>query len=157
LPNDILETVEIEIAYLVAQRPLGIFTWAMQEKTKGRATFDGVLGSTHGGWKFNDWSYGTNSIQNPTAWWHMSPSSAALLPDSQLRTNAFFDFTTSPSNAADLVLEGPGGSGYAQTNRNRIIADAIPALTLPAGANPVPKFSPQGQPTRNFNMQDEFK
>jgi len=71
-------------------------------------------------------------------------------------TNAFFDFT-STKFPADSALYGASGSAYAQANRNRIISDAIPALTLPIGANPVPILSPQGQPPQNFDMQINFQ
>jgi hypothetical protein len=39
-----------------------------------------------------------------------------------------------------MALYGSGGSTYAQVNRNRILSDAIPALTLPVGANPVDRL-----------------
>ena len=51
------------------------------------------------------------------------------------------------------LLSDEYGSAYAQANRDRILSDAIPALTLPVGANPVPKFSPSGQPTKNLDLQ----
>jgi hypothetical protein len=41
-------------------------------------------------------------------------------------------------------------SQYAEANRARILADAIPALTLPVGANPVHVLQAIGH---NFNMQ----
>src|SRR5207247_50231 len=50
-----------------------------------------VSGNDHGGWRFN-FAYNTNGFD----WGHLSPSSAAALPDSQLRTNAFFDFGSIP-------------------------------------------------------------
>jgi hypothetical protein len=70
-----------------------------------------------------------------------------------LQTNAFFNFTSS-SFTNDLALEGSGGGAYAAANRNRILSDAIPALTLPVGANPVPRFNSSGQ---NFDMQNLYE
>lgn len=79
---------------------------------------------------------------------HLDPASAAQLPDDQLRTNAFFDMTY------DTDLFGPNGSVYAQVNRNRILSDAIPALTLPIGANPVPG---SGIVALNLDMQANYE
>ena len=110
-------------------QPAGSYAWAWQEMLKGRGGSDGVMGSTHGGWKFNS-AYATNGVQMPN-------SQATLLPNSQLQTNAFFDVTSSSFGNADLALFGTSGSSYAKTNQNRILSDAIPALTLPVGANPI--------------------
>jgi hypothetical protein len=133
--------------------PFGTYSWYWQEKGKGTCSQDGFLGSSHGGWKFNNASYGTNSILDPTTWWEMSPSVAALLSTNQLQTNAFFDVTSSIINDADSTLLGSGGSAYAQTNRNRILSDAIPAMSMVAGANPIPRFSPPKSATQhNFDM-----
>ncbi len=145
------------INVLRGSAPAAAFSWAYQEKLKGRSPFNGILSSTHGGWKFNDWSYGTNTTQNPDVWTHMSPARAALLADVPLRTNAFFDLTSSPTDIWDAILQIPSGNVYAQTQRNRILSDAIPALTLPAGANPVPKLTPLGGPNRNFDLNTQFK
>ena len=63
-------------------------------------------------------------------------------------SGSFFPFTN------DLALESSSGSSYAQANRNRILSDAIPCLTLPVGANPVPSFDSTG---RNFDMQTLYE
>ena len=65
----------------------------MQELLKGRSPINSALGSSHGGWKFNDAYYGTNSIFNSSSFTHMSPTAAALLPTAELQTNAFWDVT----------------------------------------------------------------
>ncbi len=64
-------TVEAILAYF-RETPLSAHVWALQEKLKGRSPFNGVLSSTHGGWKFNDTSYGTNLFGGVIV--HMSPS-----------------------------------------------------------------------------------
>jgi hypothetical protein len=46
------------------------------------------------------------------------------------------------------------GSAYAQANRDRVLSDAIPALTLPVGANPIPALDAIH---RNFDMQTSFE
>ena len=102
---------------------------------KGHGEYDGLVGSTHGGWKFNynpPYLYVTNGL--PAFY---SPSQASTIPSSQLQTNAFFDVTSTNFGTSDLALFGSSGSGYAQANRNRILSDAIPELTLPIGANPL--------------------
>jgi hypothetical protein len=45
------------------------------------------------------------------------------------------------------------GSAYAQANRNRILSDAIPALTLPVGANSLPIIGAD----RNLDMEATFE
>jgi hypothetical protein len=130
---------------------------------KGRGGSDTWVGSKHGGWAFNYYYYPSG---------HMLPGDASLLEDSQLQTNAFFDFSSdyndgietvggtipgTGSDQADMALYGSGGSTYAQANRDRILSDAIPALTLPVGANFVSLFDDRVAGKRNFNMQDEFE
>jgi hypothetical protein len=157
-PGNIGNTLASELLWLKEQKPLGVYAWAMEEKDKGLATFDSILSSTHGGWQFNDFSYGTNTISDPTFWFHMSPDQAALLSTNQLQTNAFFDVTSYNFGSNDLALFGANGSGYAFTNQTRILSDTIPALTLPVGANAVPTLSPPISPIqRNFDMQTTFE
>jgi hypothetical protein len=120
------------------QNPVGSFVWVWQEKMKGRTLGNWILGSNYGGWGFNS-DYSTLTVAQANA-----------LPDSQLQTNAFFD--TSVDTA--LFTTSSSGSTYAQANRNRILADTIPAVSLPIGANPVPSFNSSG---RNFNMQISYE
>jgi hypothetical protein len=143
----------------VLQGLMGANTWVWQEKLKGLMEWNTLLSSDHGGWKFNDASYGTNnSLLNSSSFTHMSPAAAALLPNAEIQTNAFFDVTdfigqVPPDWLQDLQLYGATGSAYALATRNRLLADTIPCLTLPAGANPVNRLAPTGQPNRNFDMQ----
>lgn len=142
-PTNIVSDVEQIVAdYVVNQTPVESYVWVWQEKSKGIAANDVLLGSTHGGWKFNSY-YSTDTV-----------AQADALLTSQLQTNAFFDFT-SPEFPYDAELEDPSlGAVYAYENRNRILSDAIPALSLPVGANPVPSFTPTG---RNFDMQASYE
>jgi hypothetical protein len=73
-------------------------------------------------------------------WTPMSPSAAAALTPTQLQTNAFFSLYGN-----DVALLGSGGSAYAQTWSNRLLADSIPAMSLNAGANPIPAFQATGK------------
>jgi len=133
--------------------PFGTYAWVWQEKGKGTDTSDTFIGSMHGGWAFNLSYYTYNEDGAPPT--HMLASDAASLSNSELQTNAFFDFTSEYNgygvDTADLALYGSGGSSYAQVNRDRILSDAIPALTLPVGANSVTILDQPGRP-HNFNM-----
>jgi hypothetical protein len=91
----------------------------------------------------------------------MSPASAATLTSTELQTNAFFNWG-SPSGSFfpftnDLALQSSSGSSYAQTNRNRILSDAIPCLTLPLGANADTNLDVEFGGTRNFDMQGSYE
>ncbi len=132
----------------------GTYTWAWQEKLKGRCPWDFIIGSSHGGWKFNDVYYDPFDGGRPT------PSTADSFSPSQLKSHPFFDLTSVNFGSADSIMQGLGlsdPSSYAQTNRNRILSDAIPCLSLPVGANHVARLAPDGGPDRNFNMQSAFE
>lgn len=57
--------------------PVGSFTWAWQEKLKGRTLGNWILGSNYGGWGFN------------SAYNMLTVAQANTLLNSQLQTNAF--------------------------------------------------------------------
>jgi predicted alpha/beta hydrolase family esterase len=134
--------------YIFGHSPLASFMWVWQEKGKGRCASDGLLSSSHGGWKFNS-AYDTNGA-------HLGVSQASSLSNAQLSTNAFFDVTSTSFGNADLALYGSGGSAYAQAHGNRILSDAIPSLTLPVGANAVTTLDEPGN-THNFDMQSLYE
>jgi len=124
--------------------PFGTYTWYWQEKGKGTCKQDWFLGSSHGGWRFP-----ANLYNDPDP---VPPSTANSLSDAILKTNSVFTFGSYFDQVSgpfqDLALLGSGGSTYAQTNRNRILSDAIPAMSVVAGANPVPSFDSD----HNLNM-----
>jgi len=136
--------------------PTGAYTWAWQEKTKGRCYQNWLLGSSHNGWGFNtvseEYYCYTNGGDGGQELVHLSPADAALLTASQLETNAFFDMSYFTG-----LFATNGGSEYAQTYSNSIISSGIPAVTLPVGANHLDVLAPDGQPDRNFNMQTNFE
>jgi hypothetical protein len=103
-----------------------------------------VLGSTHGGWKFNS-AYNANGSRLPA-------TQANVLPTSQLRTNSFFDFADGSQAYPDLALLSPSGNTYAQSNGFRILSDAIPAMSWSVGSHEVPRLRPQLGDNQNFNM-----
>ena len=121
-----------------------------QEKGKGTCGQDWFLGSSHGGWRFPVNEYGD---PNP-----VPPATANSLPNATLRQTPVFDFGSYFDSVLgpfpDLTLtNNANGSAYAAANRNRILSDAIPAMSLVTGANPVPSFSPPKSPVqKNFDM-----
>jgi hypothetical protein len=121
-----------------------------QEKGKGTSLHDNFIGSTHGGWKFS--YYWRDEHGTP-----LSPDSMNDIPNSRLQEQPFFSFTSSMNGPPDEDLLGTDGSAYAQANRNRILSDAIPALTLPVGANRVTILDDRAGEKRNFDMKTEFE
>ncbi len=136
-------TVDTLVNYMAVHPPAGTFAWVWQEKAKGVCSSDLVLGSKEGGWKFN---------QSPIYWpggTHISSSAADAISGLQLQTNAFFDMSYS-----SLLFSPSTGSAYAQTNRDHILADMLPAMTLPIGSSVVPRLVAAG---RNFDMRTTFQ
>ena len=132
----------------------GQYSWALQEKLKGRMTVPGILGSMYGGWGFNlsDQDYyievpldggGTEKQPKPAL-------SANALDPFQLRTRPFFKKQTSDN---DLFQEA-SGSSYAEANRVRLLAEAFPARTLATGRQQVNALFTNGD---NFDMQLNFE
>jgi hypothetical protein len=139
IPSSLFGIVFNQIKAFLQNQP-GFYVWAWQELMKGQMSYtlnNSMLTSDHGGWRFN------------SAYSSLTYSQADDLPTSELQTNAFFDFSNT-NFTVDLALEGTSGSAYAGANRNRILSDAIPAVTLPIGANEVPDL---GVDAGDFNMQ----
>jgi hypothetical protein len=117
--------------------PFGGYSWCWQEKGKGVCQQDWIIGSSHGGWLFP-----LNSYNDPTP---LSPTTANALVDATLKQTpvftfgSYFDLVSGPH--PDWALLGTNGSAYAQAHRAQILASAIPALSLPIAANPVPGFA----------------
>ena len=126
------------------------YSWCIQEQWKGRHWVDWIGGSTYGGWGFNSFYDELDLSGDPI---HRPPDRAAELlepPYSILKEQPFFN----PGGAEVAALYGPDygpGSDYAINNIDVLLAEMIPALSLPVGANPVSAFvGPGGD--RNFNM-----
>ena len=119
--------------------PFGSYTWVWQEKGKGVCNEDWFVGSSHGGWRFPVNSYGDpNPVPSSTA---NALSNSVLQVTPVFTFNTSFDFGLVVVPHPDLTLTNAAiGGSYAAAHRNRILADAIPALSLPVGANPVPSF-----------------
>jgi hypothetical protein len=95
---------------------VGRYAWALQEKLKGVMGTGLVLGSSYGGWGFN------------LEYYVLPDKSAAnVLPTEGLKTIPFFRL----GSATELAETS--GSQYAHDNQTKLLAEAFPALTLPAG------------------------
>jgi hypothetical protein len=144
-PSSVLNKVATQLSYAFwSNLPFGTYTWYWQEKGKGTCTQDWFLGSSHGGWKFS--SYWVDSHGNP-----LSPAIMNGTTNTSLQSQPMFNFNSTANNFllqvdSELLgtIYGVNPSTYAATYRNRILSDAIPAMSLVAGANPVPKFNPTG-------------
>jgi hypothetical protein len=146
---------------------LAISTWVKQEKFKGRrkalniADNIGGVSSPYGGWSFNpEWFVeDPYSISDEKEKIKRSPQEAALLSDDQLRKGPFFNLriaelvsedsaSTEPSDFVMKKIFDTGLTDYYKHNekahklvtvKDWLLAEAIPATTLPMGAN---KFAP---------------
>jgi len=155
-PSSLFTLFGEELVGYIFGDDLGTYVWAWQEKNKGLMSGNSILSSNHGGWRFNA------AALNPKSYTAYTVDMANAIPPSQLQTNAFFDFGwhTFGSNHPDydhLQVTDSSGSDYAVANRNRILSDAIPALTLPIGANYVTNLDNTGLGTRNFDMQANYE
>jgi len=135
---------------------VGSYAWAIQEKLKGGNPIPvDIIGSSMGGWGFNpdDKEYYLTKLD---VYGYVLPvpipaSDANLIDENVLKTKPFFKKGPDP----DLYWPGITGSTYVANNMNRLLADAIPALTLPVGANFTSVF---GQANKNnFDMQEVYK
>jgi hypothetical protein len=112
----------------------GEFAWCLQEKLKGRFEFLSWGGSTYGGWGFNSSHY-------PLPWHYKFGANVNIL-DEELRSEPFFD------DGGCWPLYHNSGSSYAFEYQPKLLAQMIPALSLPVGANKLNAIPD----SRNFNM-----
>jgi hypothetical protein len=121
---------------------IGRYSWSLQEKLKGRMIVEGWTGSTYGGWGFNLNDYASGQWKDMP----ISASRANLLTDEQLRQKPFFKMRTADINLLDPV----SGSQFALDNRDRLLAEAIPARTGAAGRNAIKKANMNSDMQANF-------
>jgi hypothetical protein len=130
----------------------GEFAWAYQEKLKGLSSWT-ILGSSYGGWQFNTVDWGVTLAKAAKRNLYPRETSTILFNLEQLKSKPFFYKGVAE---ADQVFT-TSGSDYAQTNRNRLLAEMVPALSNAVGANPLNKFAPPGGQDHNFDMPSVFK
>lgn len=136
---------------------VGSYAWAIQEKLKGgNPIIIDIIGNSFGGWGFNfdDTEYFTTTYSELGTGTNVPkpPLEANNIDDAALKTKPFFK--KGPNS--DLYAPGATGSDYAANNMNRLLANAIPALTLPAGANSL-IIKDKMDESNNFDMQSWFK
>ncbi len=116
--------------------PVGENAWTLQELTKGRGLSDMVLGSTYGGWGFNDYWSGKPL---PKIWDNgvfIGYDGAALTQEPY-----FIKTNSAPIPAPALTLYGSTSSANAYLGdpetRSALLANMFPARTLAVGRNPL--------------------
>jgi hypothetical protein len=136
--------------------------WIKQEMGKGEATKKFATGITNrnwsssGGWALNWQSYSNyqpNPLQQPN-----QIRSTDELTNEELKTEPFFN----PFRDFDgQSIHGASGSALASLPRNRsyLLAHDIPAISNPAGSNPISfdDDTNNTDPLKNTNMQQRFK
>jgi len=132
------------------------YSWYNQERVKGVKPTQSVLGRNEGGWKFNTAHYIQLSFDDDESGQTIpysrlrTPSEAVQLmnePHQDLRATPFFgefaDMSICSTNFMTVAALG-------RSLRAQLLADAIPAESLPAGASEVPSWN--GQSSDNVNM-----
>ncbi len=141
------------------------YTWVYNEMIKGVDSIPSMLSSeVHGGWGFNGhymhWEFLIDGDPSSIEWFNMSTAEAALLTDSELIEQPFFTPFSDGDN--DFPSWGDGQWLYADTatanpylpappyisaplnlfmNHAKILAEAIPSHSAPAGSLPVSTLS----------------
>jgi hypothetical protein len=113
------------------------YSWAFQEKWKGRApVFDGLGGTTTMGWGFNliDEVFNPKDSLNTTTQGNLDGATAnATIDNETLKGPPFFNKSIPDGVPATLFDEGFDANLQQNFARARLLGRAIPALTSPAG------------------------
>ena len=137
---------------LLWQAMHGRYAWCLQELWKGRHG-DWLGGSTYGGWGFTDdhacYTATTDEYNNVT--WTLWDAATANQQATSLDLKAVPFFNS--SDPVGSVVQDPtnstgAGSQFATTNRTRLLAEMIPALSFATGANRLNNMDND----HNFNM-----
>ncbi|MBR6021463.1 MAG: lamin tail domain-containing protein [Kiritimatiellae bacterium] len=124
--------------------------WVGQEMRKGLTYPEWALGNAEGGWEFGSYHNPViGFVPGTTIPIHslMSPAQANILPSETLKSHPFF------GEFDETALLGENGSTIAQLSSvwRKLLSDAIPALSNPAGSNPIEAWGE----SRNLNMYRE--
>lgn len=121
--EDVLSNADGNVPAIGTER-----AWVNQEMRKGTTLMWIAPGNQEGGWGFND------------DYEDLTVAEANALPDSTVQTNSFF------GHFDDEDLYGANGSTIAQqpATHRQLLADAIPALSNPAGRNTLGSSASQG-------------
>lgn len=154
------------------------FIWTFNEMNKGTGSLASSLtGDVHAGWGFNrtymNWVNPGGAARPPGGRWvPRSPASASLIPPAETIAEPFFrpfssgdpDFPLWESGSwlygdtsgADPYLPGlpyEDASTGSIMNHAKILAEALPAHSVPAGASPLPNIPLLS----NFNLDGLFR
>jgi len=127
------------------------YPWGCQEKLKGRmwSGLGWFVGSVYCGWGFtSNHLYGEEDSEGN---WHQWDSETANRHVSTMDLKAAPFFRDGPS--PNLFANDQTGSQYAEANRHLLLARAIPATSVAAGANAVEALPA----SHNRNMQHREK
>ncbi|WP_175452512.1 hypothetical protein [Thiohalomonas denitrificans] len=139
----------------------GRHSWVAQEIAKGSSSLFifTSMGSQHGGWGYNQ-AHG-ETLVDPPYWLPLGPQKAIELTESDLRMEPFFKrFEQEDSLVEDFdgdVLLAPNGDAGAdefakdEKVQFKMLAEAVPARSFAAAANPVEEVEVLGN---NFDMMD---
>lgn len=123
--------------------------WVGQEMRKGRSWPEWPMGNAEGGWAFNpnynvilDYAPDLTPIIGP-----LPPAQANELSPESLQMNPFF----LPFDNAALFGAGGSTEAWMSVVWHQLLADAIPALSNPAGSSPIESWNNESA-GRNVNM-----
>lgn len=136
------------------------YSWYNQERIKGVKPFELGLGRNEGGWGFNsdyevEDEYENDDGQTVT---YMRRRNAeemrSLLEDDliDLKSEPFFGWVENRTICTNMYL---AESAVSRDLQSQLLADAIPAESLPAGFVSVPKWN--SLVVRNFDMSSWYK
>lgn len=137
------------------------YSWYNQERIKGVKPVEAGLGRNEGGWGFNTAYYVEDEYEddnNQTVRYmrkRRADEMSSLLADYDidLKSTPFFGWFEDRSICTNAFL---AESVVSRQLQSQLLADAIPAESLPTGANAVPEWS-LDESTRDIDMSEEFK
>lgn len=128
------------------------YAWYNQERYKG--VMPDLMGRNEAGWSFNPrYTVGTQTGQAPSdyEWRPPTVAEAEAVTDDPRESPIFGPFQDGSLWTTNKV------SSISRDMISQLLADAIPAETLPAGYEGVPKWNDDESISVNKNMASEFK
>ena len=137
------------------------YSWYNQERIKGVKPFETGLGRNEGGWGFNaayyvEVEYEDDSGQTMTYQRRRSADEMSVCLadyDIDLKSTPFFGWFEDRSICTNVFL---AESAVSRDLQSQLLADAIPAESLPAGLAEVPKWA-NNSTSLNLNMAVDCK
>ena len=177
--EEVLRTGSGDIPSILGDALNTELVWVYNEMVKGTQTFTAnLISDVHGGWGFNrhymDWvDPGGAAHPPPGSWVEISPAEADLIDPKELIAEPFFHKFSSGDGTFPAWHDGSWLYGDTHTanlylppvpfaganpdlikNHSKIIAEAIPAHSAPAGSNPLPLFTLLNNVDMDFVMRN---